>query len=90
MLPSSIEHCYNRPIKVKVGVMIRLKVKEVAAAKGISMRKLSKSADIAYNTLRTIYKDPYRKVTTFTLDKLAKALGVDASELIESVPDDAN
>ncbi len=54
------------------------------------MRKLSKSADIAYNTLRTIYKDPYRKVTTFTLDKLAKALGVDASELIESVPDDAN
>jgi len=67
--------------------MIRLKVKEVAATKGMSMRKLSKAADIAYNTLRTIYRDPYRQVNTFTLDRLAKALGVDASELIESVPD---
>jgi len=27
-------------------------------------------------------------VTTETLDKLAKVLGVDASELIESVPDE--
>ena len=68
--------------------MIRLKIREVAAEKKISMRKLSKSADIAYNTLRTIYRDPYRQITTGTLDRLAKALGVDASELIESVPDE--
>ncbi len=67
--------------------MIRLKIREVATEKKISMRKLSKSADIAYNTLRTIYRDPYRQITTGTLDRLAKALGVDASELIESVPD---
>jgi len=65
--------------------MIRLKVKEVAEEKKMSMRKLAKTADIAYNTLRTIYKDPYRQVTTATLDRLATALGVDASELIESV-----
>jgi DNA-binding Xre family transcriptional regulator len=68
--------------------MIRLKIREVATEKKISMRKLSKSADIAYNTLRTIYRDPYRQITTGTLDRLAKALGVDASELIESVPDE--
>ena len=68
--------------------MIRLKVKEVAAEKKMSMRKLAATADIAYNTLRTIYRDPYRQVTTGTLDRLAKALGVDASELIESIPDD--
>ena len=68
--------------------MIRLKVKEVAAEKKMSMRKLAATADIAYNTLRTIYRDPYRQVTTGTLDRLAKALGVDASELIESLPDD--
>ena len=68
--------------------MIRLKIREVANEKKISMRKLSKSADIAYNTLRTIYRDPYRQITTGTLDRLAKALGVDASELIESVPDE--
>ena len=64
--------------------MIRLKVKEVAAAQGMSMRKLAKNAGIAYNTLRTLYRDPYRTVNTATLDKLARALNVDASELIES------
>jgi DNA-binding Xre family transcriptional regulator len=67
--------------------MVRLKVKEIAQQKKMSMRKLAKEADIAYNTLRTIYRNPYRQVTTFTLDKLAKALKVDASELIESIPD---
>jgi DNA-binding Xre family transcriptional regulator len=66
--------------------MIRLKVQEVAEAKGMSMRKLASTADIAYNTLRTIYRDPYRQVKSVTLDKLARALQVDASELIESTP----
>jgi DNA-binding Xre family transcriptional regulator len=67
--------------------MIRLKVQEIAAAKGISMRKLASTADIAYNTLRTIYRNPYRQVTSITLDKLARALQVDVSELVESAPD---
>ena len=67
--------------------MIRLKVKEVAEQKKMSMRKLVKESGIAYNTLRTMYRDPYRPVSTETLDKISKALGVDASELIESVPD---
>jgi DNA-binding Xre family transcriptional regulator len=66
--------------------MIRLKVKEVAAERGMSMRKLAKNAGIAYNTLRTIYRDPNRPLSTVTLDKLAGALGVDASLLIESDP----
>jgi DNA-binding Xre family transcriptional regulator len=66
--------------------MIRLKVQEVAEAKGMSMRKLASTADIAYNTLRTIYRDPYRQIKSATLDKLARALQVDASELIESTP----
>jgi len=66
--------------------MIRLKVREVAEAKKMSMRKLVKKSGIAYNTLRTIYRDPYRRVSTDTLDRIATALEVDASELIESVP----
>ena len=70
--------------------MIRLKVKEVAATQGMSMRKLAKNAGIAYNTLRTLYRDPYRTVNTVTLDKLARALNVDASELIESENDPIN
>ena len=68
--------------------MIRLKVKEVAETKKMSMRKLVRESGIAYNTLRTIYRDPYRQVSTATLDRLAKALHVDASELLESVEDE--
>jgi DNA-binding Xre family transcriptional regulator len=72
---------------MRVGFMIRLRVQEVAEQKGISMRKLTRTAGIAYNTLRTIYRDPTRKITTETLERLAKALGVPASELIEDIPE---
>ena len=68
--------------------MIRLKVKEVAQQQGMSMGRLSHTAGVAYNTIRTIYKDPYRQVTTATLDKIARALGVPVTELIEDVPGD--
>lgn len=67
--------------------MIRLRVQEVAEQKGMSMRKLSKNAGIAYDTLRTIYRNPYRQITTTTLEKLARALGVPSTDLIEDVPD---
>jgi DNA-binding Xre family transcriptional regulator len=73
--------------KENVNRMIRLKVKEVAGAKHISQRKLSKLSEVDIKTLQKIFRDPYRVVTTETLDKLARALGVDARELIESVPD---
>lgn len=67
--------------------MIRLKVAEIAKAKHVSMRRLHKESGLAYNTIRLIYRDPYRGIDLPTLDKLAKALQVDASALIESVPD---
>jgi DNA-binding Xre family transcriptional regulator len=66
--------------------MIRLKVKEVARAKGMSQRKLSLVTGIDDNNIRRIFHNPYANITMETLDKLATALGVDASELIESVP----
>ncbi len=47
--------------------MIRLRVREIAEAKGISIGKLSRTADVAYNTIRAIYRDPHREVTTTTL-----------------------
>lgn len=68
--------------------MIRLKVKEVAAKKGVSQRQLSLRTGIDINNMRKIMRNPYANVTTETLDKIAKVLQVDASELIESVPDD--
>lgn len=68
--------------------MIRLRVKEVATAKGIGQGKLQRLADMDIKTVRRIYRDPYTIITTETLYKLAKALQVDARELIEMTPDE--
>jgi len=38
--------------------------------------------------IQKIFRRPYSVVTTETLDKLARVLGVDASELIESLEGD--
>ncbi len=67
---------------------VRLRVKEVAKEKGISMGKLQRDADIAYNTIKRMFKDPYYITTTETLGKLARALGVTPGELIEEVSDE--
>ncbi len=68
--------------------MIRLRVKEVAELKGISRTRLSRLADTNYKTVNAIFKDPYKEVTTTTLERLARALGVPVVELIEELPDD--
>lgn len=68
--------------------MIKLRISEMAKEKEISMRKLAKEAGIAYNTLRLIYRNPYRDISLHTLDSIAKVLGVPPGELIESVPDE--
>jgi DNA-binding Xre family transcriptional regulator len=65
--------------------MIRLRISEVAKEKGISMRKLAKEAGIAYNTLRLIYRNPHRDISLYTLDSIARVLGVPPGDLIESV-----
>ena len=68
--------------------MIRLKVKEVAEQQGLSMARLSRKADIDLRTLQRIYKNPMAEISTATLDKIATALRVPASDLIETVADD--
>ncbi|MFL5628333.1 MAG: hypothetical protein ACJ788_22365 [Ktedonobacteraceae bacterium] len=48
-----------------------------------------KRCRIVKDTIRLFReRNPYRPLSTTTLDKLAKALEVDASVLIESMPDD--
>lgn len=68
--------------------MTRLKVKEVAKQKGFSQRKLSMRSGVDIRTMQRIWRDPYKVVTTETLDKIAKILEVDISELVETVPDE--
>ena len=74
--------------KKRTGRMIRLRVKEVAEQQGISITKLARKADIDIRTLRRIYRQPTAEVSTFTLNKLAAALGVSPTALIENVSDE--
>ena len=63
--------------------MVRLKVKEVAEAKGINMAKLSRMADVSYNTTQSLYHNPEHDVSIIILDRIAEALGVSICDLIE-------
>ena len=67
--------------------MIRLRVKEIAEQKGFSQGKLQRRTDVDIKTIRKMYRNPYTIITTETLSKLGKALGIDPRELIEEVPD---
>lgn len=67
---------------------IRLRVKEVAEAQGVNMTLLSHKSYVALNTIRAMYRNPYRTVNTDTLQRLADALGVSVFALLEEVPDD--
>jgi transcriptional regulator with XRE-family HTH domain len=67
--------------------MVRLKVKEVAESKGHNMSSLSRASDVSFRTIKRYWKDPYFKANIDTLSKIAKALNVPTSELIEDVPE---
>ena len=62
---------------------IRLRVKEVAESKGFNMSTLSRSSDVPFSTIRRLWKNPHYQVQLDTLHKIAQALGVPTSELIE-------
>jgi|GraSoi2013_100cm_1033763.scaffolds.fasta_scaffold09726_1 DNA-binding Xre family transcriptional regulator len=65
----------------------RLKVKEIAEARGMSQRQLFFRSQVDLKTIQRMYRYPTATViTTDTLDKLARALHVDASLLVESDP----
>jgi transcriptional regulator with XRE-family HTH domain len=66
--------------------MIRLKIKEIAEKRGLNMSQLARKADIDLRTLRRIYRDPTKEVSTAIVAKLAGALDVASTELIEDIP----
>lgn len=67
----------------------RLRVREIAEAKGMSMTKLQNRSEIAYGTIRKLFRNPFDGgVTVATLSRLAQALGVETRDLIEDIPDE--
>lgn len=65
--------------------MLRLKVKENAIVKKISMSKLSRLSDVSYDTIQQIYHNPYKDVNLSTLEKIADALAINVCDLFEKV-----
>ena len=64
----------------------RLRVKELAEAKGFTMAKLQRAADMNIKTLQALYKNPYIDVAYSTLRKLAEVLELPITDLVEMVP----
>lgn len=69
-------------------MITRLRVKEIATAKGWTQTKLQRAADVHSKTMQGIYNDPHRDVSYSTLLKIAKVLGVEISDLIEEIPEE--
>ena len=73
-------------VRAKMGeYMLRLRVKEVAKERGMSMNKLSQRSEVSYNVVKAIYRNPYKEVTLHTINRLADTLGVPATDLLEDV-----
>ena len=87
-LPLYTRYCQGGNTSTILGMRTRLRVKEVANEKGVSLTKLSQRSEVAYNTVRRIWREPFTDTTLSTLQRLADVLKVDANELIESVPDE--
>ena len=67
--------------------MVRLRIKEVAEAKGYNMSTLSRKSNVDFKTIKRVWRNPYYGTELNTLDKIARALEVEIADLIESLPD---
>lgn len=68
--------------------MIRLRVKEVAQAKGFNQSSLAREADIGFSTVKRLFRNEHRDASLIVLEKIAKAMGVSIHDLIEELPDE--
>lgn len=68
--------------------MYRLRVKEVAKSKGFSISRLSRVSDVPIKTVRRAWNDPRYPIQLPSLERLAKALQVPVTDLLEDVPDE--
>ena len=67
--------------------MIRLKLREVLTQKEISQMKLSRLSEVSLTTIQRMCNNPYYNASLDVLDRLARALKVNVSDLYEQEPD---
>lgn len=70
--------------------MAKLKVREVAEARGINKSQLSRRADLAQTTINEIWDGTRQDVRVSTLEAIARVLGVKVADLIEEVGENQN
>lgn len=57
----------------------------ISLNKGFNQSTLSRAADVPIDTIRRIWRNPHYEVRLSTLNKIAAALGVLATDLFEDV-----
>ncbi|MGH2494101.1 MAG: helix-turn-helix domain-containing protein [Ktedonobacteraceae bacterium] len=67
---------------------VRFKVREIAEQKGFNISTLSRKADVGLSTVRRLWHDPNRNVDFYVLERLARALEVPVTALMEDIPDE--
>ena len=72
---------------MRIMVMFRLKIKEEAEKRNLSMAKLSRISDVSYNTMQALFKHPQHDVSLYILDRIAQALDISICDLIEESRD---
>jgi DNA-binding Xre family transcriptional regulator len=68
--------------------MVRLRIKEMAEAKGYNMSSLSRATDISFKTIRRLWKHPESGANIVTLNKIALVLNVTVDELYINVSEE--
>lgn len=66
--------------------MARYRVQEEAEAKGFDISKLSRRADLNYNTVAGIWHNKTKRADLASLEAIADVLNVPTSALIEDEP----
>ena len=66
---------------------LRLKVKEIAEAKGYNQSSLARNAMIDFKTVKRLFRDPYRDIAVSTLYKISRVLNTPMDDLVEDEPD---
>lgn len=67
--------------------MIRFRLKELMAEKGVSYRELSREAGVSTSTLNNMVQERPRPIQTDVIDRLCGVLECHPSELIVYEPD---
>jgi transcriptional regulator with XRE-family HTH domain len=68
--------------------MLRLRVKEIAEAKGFNRSQLQIKSGVTLPLLNRYWSNNTTEIRLEALEKIAKALGVEASDLLEEVSDE--